>query len=604
MSVKAQDRPLKDWFNKIEKGEIKLPRFQRHEAWDRGRISGLLETVLRELPLGITLILEVGDEAKFIDRYLETAPQTNGRVIEHLLDGQQRLTAFWRTMHNNYENETYFVYLPEFDQYYDVEKMPDQMFVYCQTRWVRNGKKYPIWCGVAESCFKRGMFPTDLFHPDHMEPKIKEWVNEALKNIEPNEDDPDAYQRLKAYNEQVNKIEKLIKDYSVIIAHYNLPYLALPPATEKDVALQVFINMNTNSKPLSLYDIIVAEVESVKGKSLHDLENDLDSRHPNIKEYYSLSDLILSTSALLQGKLPNRKGALDMDKEIMVDKWGKMERGLAMMANFLESQKINDRQRLPTNAVLAVIASLYDLIPDSGDLRGKSEHLLKKYLWSSFFTDRYENSAATHAYYDYLNLKRVLNNEIKENGLKYNEEDIPVLNREKHPLAELEELQATGWPKNENIRARAILAVSGFLGAFDFADGQTMTRSHLHRREYHHIFPKALLEEAEINPNLALNCALITNTTNRTIGRKDPLEYLKDRYEWVSEEIVDQRLQSFLIPKNELKNGGYHSLTEEQKKNKIDSDFDLFIKKRAEYIKHAAGILCEGKTFTVNDIIA
>ena len=42
--------------------------------------------------------------------------------------------------------------------------------------------------------------------------------------------------------------------------HYNLPFLGLPSSTTKDTALEVFINMNTNSKPLSQYDIIVAEI--------------------------------------------------------------------------------------------------------------------------------------------------------------------------------------------------------------------------------------------------------------------------------------------------------------------------------------------------------
>jgi hypothetical protein len=39
-----------------------------------------------------------------------------GTVTQHLLDGQQRLTAFWRSIHNNYEWETFFVYLPQFDR--------------------------------------------------------------------------------------------------------------------------------------------------------------------------------------------------------------------------------------------------------------------------------------------------------------------------------------------------------------------------------------------------------------------------------------------------------------------------------------------------------
>ena len=102
MPTQAMDRKLSQWFNKIQEGEIKLPRFQRYEAWDRRRITSLLTNILNDLPLGITLILIVGDEIKFQDRYIETAPETNSKVNEYLLDGQQRLTAFWRALYNNY----------------------------------------------------------------------------------------------------------------------------------------------------------------------------------------------------------------------------------------------------------------------------------------------------------------------------------------------------------------------------------------------------------------------------------------------------------------------------------------------------------------------
>ena len=72
MSVQARDRKIEVWYNKIRFGEIKLPRFQRHEAWDKGRISSLLTMIMHDLPLGITLVLEV-DQEKFIARYMGTA---------------------------------------------------------------------------------------------------------------------------------------------------------------------------------------------------------------------------------------------------------------------------------------------------------------------------------------------------------------------------------------------------------------------------------------------------------------------------------------------------------------------------------------------------
>ena len=114
-SSKAQDRTLGTWYQHIKQWQIKLPRFQRFEAWDRGRITSFMNTIINNLPVGVTLALEVGNKEKFISRYIVTAePDTTNTVNQHLLDGQQRLTAFWRTMHNNYESETFFVYPPEF----------------------------------------------------------------------------------------------------------------------------------------------------------------------------------------------------------------------------------------------------------------------------------------------------------------------------------------------------------------------------------------------------------------------------------------------------------------------------------------------------------
>ena len=68
-----------------------MPRFQRFVAWGHGEVSGLLTTVLRGLPSGAALILQVGDDEKFSGRTMVDAPDSGEKVNEQLLDGQQRL---------------------------------------------------------------------------------------------------------------------------------------------------------------------------------------------------------------------------------------------------------------------------------------------------------------------------------------------------------------------------------------------------------------------------------------------------------------------------------------------------------------------------------
>ncbi len=595
--MEARNRKIEDWYGKIKRGEIKLPRFQRFEAWDKHRICSLIETVIHNLPLGITLVLDVGEEEKFISRLIETAPDNRGRVYEHLLDGQQRLTALWRIFHNNYEYETYFIYIKEFDDS-DNDGDHEDMSAFFKGRYIRkNGKKYPLWCDDPAQCLKRGLIPTDLLKPEDIQPKIDKWIAKAIASSEPKNG---GREELKKFYDFQKSVSDKIKDLRAIVTNYNLPYLSLPSQTDKSVALDVFVNMNTNSKPLSTYDIIVAEVESVMGRSLHDLQDNLDSKDPNISRYSELSDIILTTSALLQKALPNQRGAWDMDKRLMVEKWDIMERGLSRMAEFLKNEGIYDRQRLPTNAVLAVIAALYAHIPDSGDKRGQDELLLKKYLWHSFFTDRYENSAATHAFADFVAMRKVICGENRNDGTSFSIEDIPIF--KDHKLVEKEELLTAEWPKRSTILGRAVLAAICRLGALDFSTGERLDVDTIEKRHYHHIFPDALLKEAEINSFLSLNCALISDKTNITIGRKDPLEYMKDRYKWTSEQIVTERLSSHLIPIRELANGGYEGLSDSHKFEKLKKDFDQFLNRRAELVQNTVKLLTEGHQLSVDQI--
>jgi len=598
-SSKAHDRSLGDWYQYIDKGMVKLPRFQRMEAWDRGRITSFLDTVISNLPMGVVLILEVAGREKFFSRYIETSePGTAESVTQHLLDGQQRLTAFWRAMHNNYDYDTYFIYFPAFDR--RGAGLADEMQVYRQPRWYdKDNRRMPLWADDPRKILERGLIPISLLRPVDIAPELEKWLSDATKPMEPSESDENALSLFKEYTKLKDQIKDQVHSLRERVAHFNLPYLALPPTTAKDVALQVFINMNTNSKPLSLYDIIVAEVESVAGRSLHDLEASLGDRCPHASRYGELRDLILSTSALLQDRSPTTRGMTEMDKQVLVDNWSHLERGLERMAQFLASQGIYDAMRLPTNAILPVIAACYQLIPDEGDFLGKAENLLQRYIWSAFFTDRYENSAGSRTYADFRGLKTLLSDR------NYGAEGfsrVPIFDRDQYPLAAVDELLSAGWPRQAGITARGIMAVATYFEARDFADNQPASYEHLQSREYHHIFPDALLREAETPSFLALNCALVTQKTNRVIGRKDPIEYLQERVNWAGTETVRRRMRTHLIDYDLLAKKHYEDLSSPAEVEKLRADYFAFLRDRAQRVRKAVDQLVMGATPSLDSL--
>jgi hypothetical protein len=148
----ARNRQLSQWFTRIRTGQVQLPRFQRFEAWGSWEVADLAQTVIDELPAGAVLVLEVGDEPPFRHRPLAGAPDPTERITELLLDGQQRLTALWRALTDDYPDRSYFVDIRDEDADEDGRR---DFLVTHQSRWWRGNQRYPVWCDSARATLER-----------------------------------------------------------------------------------------------------------------------------------------------------------------------------------------------------------------------------------------------------------------------------------------------------------------------------------------------------------------------------------------------------------------------------------------------------------------
>jgi len=583
----AHDRFLPEWFNRIRSRQITLPRFQRFVAWGHGEVSGLLTTVLRGLPSGATLILEVGDEEKFKSRTMVDAPKSGEKVTEQLLDGQQRLTALWRSLNDKYPDRTYLIGFEE-DPTNGDTKLP---YVYGQARWVKNGNRYPMWVDNPKECWSRGFIPIRLLRPEDIRDEIDQWIEEAIPD--------DVSDRFKAYKD----ISQIISDLRTRVREFNLPYLALPAKTPKEVALDVFIKMNTSSVRLSTYDIVVALVEEETGKSLHEHVDTLAEAVPRASEYADLPGLVLDVVALRQDRIPSQAGYRGINYTKMIDEWDTLVKSIEGMVRFLEDETIFDAQRLPSYTAIPIIAALWEHLPTQPDKLGNARHLLRKFLWRAFLTSRYEQSSTSNALQDYRGLRKVLCDGAAEDV-------VPILNQELYPLPTKEMVLQADWPKRKTILGRGLLALQIKCGAEDPADGARATVASItskeHPREYHHLFPASTLEDAGIPDEQifrALNCALITWRTNRTISNKDPIAYLKERADnsALGEEELRRRLRTHLIPYRRLA-VGYDGMSDEERRARVKNDYEAFLSARAEILAKAAQRACEGRTLELSEL--
>lgn len=539
----------------IDQGQVVLPRFQRHEAWRAVQIEGALENILGvpSLPIGALLTLDVGNEEPFHSRPIVGAPlPSNGaRPQMHLLDGQQRMTAIWRSLNDNYPDMTIFVRIDD-DLGTDIEIV---------RRWDHKGVRRPVWANDPRALLERCLMPISVLRPGFVgEQRLSDWITEATDDLQ---------RRV--------ELQVLASKMRNRVASYPIPFLSLPVTTDKEVALNVFIKMNTSASPLKDFDIVVAQIEESIGQSLHDMIEELCLAVPQARDYGAIEDVILAVGALLQDQPPLKKTYLERGFGTgLAGVWESLRAGLERGLSFLRDEGIFDEKRLPTDVAVVLTCALWAQVPlDKPDAEGRARTLIRKALWRACLTDRYLKTSSTRSFADFKTLSELIADPKSDVRPELFDEEL-------NPLPQKEQLIRAAWPSRKDRLPRAMLAISLRAGGLDFADANPARSSNLAKREYHHLFPVGILsgDRSDERVNRALNCALITWRTNRHISAKTPYDYLQQRTAaaHLGESEVRQRLESHLIPYDAL----------------VDGDYDAFLERRADIMLQEIGRLAKG----------
>jgi hypothetical protein len=105
-------------------GEIVLPKYQWAFVWGSHQILHLLDSVLRNYPIGSLLLWDITEQLASEETVaaLEVEPPHPGRPVKYILDGQQRLASIIGALHGgtgfwdiafDLEEERFFQHTPE-----------------------------------------------------------------------------------------------------------------------------------------------------------------------------------------------------------------------------------------------------------------------------------------------------------------------------------------------------------------------------------------------------------------------------------------------------------------------------------------------------------
>ena len=577
--MQSHDRRIIQWLDEIENGRIRLPVFQRGFVWASRHAELLFESILRDMPAGAALILKVNAQQEiFSSQALQTAPDLKENVLEHLLDGQQRLTVIYQCLNNNFNGRKFFLEIPELNVKIDPKDIE------LSVKSFPNGPnaRAKQWLDDPQKEFEKNLIPLNLFKVGFgISQEFDSWVSESL--------DPKDTKNLPI----IMWLSNLRNVIGTIISDFNIPILSLNANTDIGTALDVFIRMNTTGSPLQEYDIVLAQLFNRTGEDLDQKLEELKDIYPESCDYIDLKKAVLPSISLLGKINKNKSGVskrtsyapakstyLQKDfSELFKSNWPLFDAGISPTISLLREIKIFSAASIPTEVVIPVSIAIFGKYGSTGDKAGKIRTVLKAYFWRSFLSQRYDRSTQSKVFQDFRRICSYLDASNKPLTEIFEGPDWSLLSEK--------DVAAVKWPRSTNRLSKGILAVINSAGAKDFASGRPLTDGNIFERELHHIFPKKFLDDNKLgDPNLIINCAFIEKKTNRIIGRKSPSEYFKNREDF-SDDLseINERFGSHLIPVPELLSNNY-------------SDFKL---SRANMIWRKIMELCQGDIESYKD---
>ncbi len=485
----------------INRGAVQLPRFQRQVVWSHELVEGFLQAILDKHPLGVFLVLEVNPHKQpFKIRPIDGASNGSERCRQHLLDGQQRLTALWSAFMARHASHAFYI---EYEKDINDIKQPVEVAKAVS----KKGRDKNILGNPAQE-YAKHWIPIEVVSPAEVGgvQAAIEWRKRALQDV-----DDDAARI---------RVETLIERLRSHISSTPIPYFSLPQETSEQDAIEIFIRTNSSSVRLTQYDLAVAQMEEKTDESLEEKKEDLIRRVPLIgalEGENSVGDLILKLQCLREQKKPTLSSYRHLDFSDLNAAWETIVEGVDWAVRLLDDIHIRRQNRLPTAVPLRVLPLLAAHIPKAGAPRDRAMRLVRRYLWAAFLTDRYDRQANDRLKQDYDML----------GGLLCSKRDVgpetPILEGADSPTAD--ELQAAGWPGRKSRLGRAVLAACSLEGAHDVGSNDRLTDSGA--VDLHHIFPKAILRAHDgADPHLAMNCMLMHSPTNREWSKRLPGDYL------------------------------------------------------------------------------
>ncbi len=480
----------------IEQGLIKIPQFQRDFVWTKEKSALLLDSMLKGFPIGTFILWKTKESLRTVRNLGDTSlPDTpEGEFIQHVLDGQQRLTSLYAiTKGLKVKRE---------------ERMDDFAEVYVNLR--------------AES--EESIVTTDISSFDKKSfVRVVDLLNADFRFLA-------SYP--KELHDKLSEYKRRLETYAFSIV--------LVREAPLDVATEIFTRINVTGRPLSVFEIMVAKTFDAKR------DFDLAAKYDNLVE--RLQDVgydtipaatVLQTVSAILVKECSKKEILKLSKSKFINVWPRATQAIYSAVDYFRSYyRIPVSKLMPYGSLLVPFGYFFFKHPDK-PTRDQQKYL-RDFFWRTSLGGRYSVSLESRLAQDIRKIDRIL-----KGKLPTYEYPIDITPRF---------IKENGWFASGRSFIKAILCLFAHEQPKSFMDNSLVMISNdwlkrANSKNYHHFFPKAYLKGhgfEDIQINQIANITIVDDFLNkREIRAKAPSQYM-GKFKRQNPD-VDRTMESHLI---------------------------------------------------------
>jgi len=466
--------------NDIEKGQIKIPQFQRDFVWDIKKSAHLIDSLIKGYPIGTFIFWRTKERLRTIRNIgnREFPIPDEGDFVNYVLDGQQRLTTLYASLNGLLIEKEAGNNLDYSEIYIDLNAEENDQIV------ITDIQNKPSNTVIKVIDLLKGDFSVLAGYPG-------------------------------LYHDKLRKYKKRIESYI-----YSVIEIKEAPI---DIATEIFTRINTSGKPLTLFEIMTAKTyDSDKDFDLSEKFNELTDNLKSVK-YETISDAnVLHLVSLLLKKECKRKIILSLAKDDFISIWDTAVDAIERAVDYFRGYfRIPVSQLLPYNALVVPFAYFFSRHKDRPtDLK---QSYLEDFFWRCSLSNRYSSSVESKLAQDIKRIDTILTDELP----KY---DWPI-----DPSQEF--IAANGWFSVGRSYIKAMLCIYAYHQPKSFIDDSIVNINNewlkqANSKNYHHFFPKSYLKktgESPENINHILNITIVDDFLNkRAIRAKTPAEYMAE----------------------------------------------------------------------------